>query len=395
MDLKYSNIDLVSASRDDIKAEIERLTSLMNIKKNEEQAIKIFINSCYGATASAYFVGFNIKVAEAITLQGQELIKFVQSIMNRYFSEFWYRDKELHTKLGLTRVERVINDVSVYGDTDSVYITFQEVVHGCDWTGTAEELIHQIYKLRLKQYLDKNFAKFAEKSGTENIQNLEFETLSYSAIFLKKKKYVMDKAWKTGKGDGIRYQPQSKIDAKGVEIVQSSTPAFARKRLKDLLIILFQERNKLDLKKFVQRLKKEKEEFMLSDIEAISMSSSINDYEKGIANDRDTFIINPNCPIHVRAAGYHNYLVHNSKWKNKYELIKSGDKIRYYYAKSKGPAGQNIFGYLPGNFPTEIAPEVDYDIQFAKCVIEPMNRFLNSMGIPSIPEELFVRTALF
>jgi DNA polymerase elongation subunit (family B) len=395
MDLKYSNIDLVSASRDDIKAEIERLTSLMNIKKNEEQAIKIFINSCYGATASAYFVGFNIKVAEAITLQGQELIKFVQSIMNRYFSEFWYRDKELHTKLGLTRVERVINDVSVYGDTDSVYITFQEVVNGCDWNGSAEELIHQIYKLRLKQYLDKNFAKFAEKSGTENIQNLEFETLSYSAIFLKKKKYVMDKAWKTGKGDGIRYQPQSKIDAKGVEIVQSSTPAFARKRLKDLLIILFQERNKLDLKKFVQRLKKEKEEFMLSDIEAISMSSSINDYEKGIANDRDTFIINPNCPIHVRAAGYHNYLVHNSKWKNKYELIKSGDKIRYYYAKSKGPAGQNIFGYLPGGFPTEMAPEVDYDIQFAKCVIEPMNRFLNSMGIPSIPEELFVRTALF
>lgn len=120
MDLQYSNLDISSASREDIKAEIERLTSLMNIKKNEEQAIKIFINSCYGATASAYFVGFNIKVAEAITLQGQELIKFVQSIMNRYFLEFWYRDKELHQKLGLTRVERVMNDVSVYGDTDSV-----------------------------------------------------------------------------------------------------------------------------------------------------------------------------------------------------------------------------------------------------------------------------------
>jgi hypothetical protein len=120
MDLQYSKLDISSASREDIKAEIERLTTLMNIKKNEEQAIKIFINSCYGATASAYFVGFNIKVAEAITLQGQELIKFVQSIMNRYFLEFWHRDKELHQKLGLTRVARVMNDVSVYGDTDSV-----------------------------------------------------------------------------------------------------------------------------------------------------------------------------------------------------------------------------------------------------------------------------------
>jgi DNA polymerase elongation subunit (family B) len=329
-------------------------------------AKKIQLNSAYGALGNKFFRWYRKEFAEAITASGQLTTRWIEGKLNVYLNKTF-------------KTEGV--DYVIACDTDSVYITFQEVVHGCDWTGTAEELIHQIYKLRLKQYLDKNFAKFAEKSGTENIQNLEFETLSYSAIFLKKKKYVMDKAWKTGKGDGIRYQPQSKIDAKGVEIVQSSTPAFARKRLKDLLIILFQERNKLDLKKFVQRLKKEKEEFMLSDIEAISMSSSINDYEKGIANDRDTFIINPNCPIHVRAAGHHNYLVHNSKWKNKYELIKSGDKIRYYYAKSKGPAGQNIFGYLPGNFPTEIAPEADYDIQFAKCVIEPMNRFLNSMGI--------------
>jgi DNA polymerase elongation subunit (family B) len=286
----------------------------------------------------------------------------------------------------------IANDILVH---NSVYVTFQEVVHGCDWSDEPQKLIHQIYKLRLREYLDRNFAKFSEKSGTTNIQNLEFETLSYSAIFLKKKKYVMDKAWKTGKGDGLFYKPQSKIDAKGVETVQSSTPAFARKKLKELIIILFQERNKLDLKKFVQRLKKEKEEFMLGGIETISMSSSLSDYEKGIANDRDALVINMNCPIHVRAAGHYNYLVHNSKWKNKYELIKSGDKIRYYYAKTKGSMEQNIFGYLPGNFPMELAPDVDYDVQFSKCLVEPINRFLNAMGMPSIPEELFVRTALF
>jgi hypothetical protein len=393
--MKYTKINPDTASRDEIRAEIQRLTTLMNIKMNEEQAIKIFINSCYGATASAFFVGYNVKVAEAITLQGQELIKFVTGNINRYFSEFWYRDHELHKKLGITRADRINCEVSVYGDTDSVYITFQDVVYGCDWAGEPQQLIQEIYKNRLRDYLNKQFDSFSEKAGTKNIQNLEFETLSYSAIFLKKKKYVMDKAWKTGKGDGIFYQPQSKIDAKGVEIVQSSTPAFARKKMKEFLIVLFQERNKLNMRNFIKLLRKEKEEFMLSNIEQISMSSNCNDYEKGISDDREKLVVNLSCPIHVRAAGCHNYLLNNSKWKNKYQLIKSGDKIRYYYAKVEGGNDQNVFAYLPGNYPVEVAPPVDYDLQFAKCIIDPLNRFLNAMGIPSISEALFIKTQLF
>jgi DNA polymerase elongation subunit (family B) len=83
--MKYCKIDPTTASREEIIAEINRLTTLMNLKKNEEQAIKIFINSVYGATASPYFVGYNVRVAEAITLQGQEMIKYVTKIINRYF----------------------------------------------------------------------------------------------------------------------------------------------------------------------------------------------------------------------------------------------------------------------------------------------------------------------
>jgi hypothetical protein len=134
---------------------------------------------------------------------------------------------------------------------------------------------------------------------------------------------------------------------------------------------------------------------MLSNIEQISMSSNCNDYEKGISDDREKLVVNLSCPIHVRAAGCHNYLLNNSKWKNKYQLIKSGDKIRYYYAKVEGGNDQNVFAYLPGNYPVEVAPPVDYDLQFAKCIIDPLNRFLNAMGIPSISEALFIKTQLF
>lgn len=392
--MKHCKIDPNAASREEILAEINRLTFIMNLKKNEEQAIKIFINSVYGATASPYFVGYNVKVAEAITLQGQEMIKFVTKIINRYFSEFWHRDKDLHSKIGLTRADPIKLEVTVYGDTDSCYVTFQDVVKSCDWTEDPRDLIFKIYDLRLKEYLDKNFVAFANSAGTENIQNLEMETISYSAIFLKKKKYVMDKAWKSGEGKGIFYQPQQKIDAKGVEIVQSSTPLFARVKMKELLKLIFEERGKLNMRKFADLLKREKEAFMLDNVENVSMTASVNDYEKGIGDDRKRLVLNDHCPMHVRSAGFHNYLLNNSKWKNKYQLIKSGDKVRYYYAKND-EGGENVFGYLPGNFPVEIAPPVNYDLQFAKCIIDPINRFIAATGLSPLSPELIVKTQLF
>ena len=392
--MKYSQIDPNAASREEIQAEIARLTMIMNLKKNEEQAIKIFINSVYGATASPYFVGYNVRVAEAITLQGQEMIKFTSRIINRYFNEFWHKDKSLHDIIGVKILKPVRDEACVYGDTDSVYVTFEEVVKSCDWDKEPIKLIHEIYKHRLNDYLQKSFTKFAEICGTDNIQDLELETISYSAIFLKKKKYVMDKAWKSGEGDGIFYNEQQKIDAKGVEIVQSSTPAFARKKMKELLTIIFRERSKLNMRKLADLLKKEKQAFMLDHIENISMSSSISDYEKGIADDRKSLVFNDHCPMHVRAGGYHNYLINNSKWKNKYQLIKSGDKVRYYYAKND-EGGENVFAYLPGNHPIEIAPSVDYDTQFAKCIIDPLNRFIGAIGLPPLSPELIVRTQLF
>ena len=142
----------------------------MHEKGNEEQAIKIFINSIYGATASPYFIGYKVKVAEAITLQGQDIIKFVSKTINRYFSEFWHRDTQLHQKLGIGKAEAVKNDVTIYGDTDSAYISFQEPLFGSDWSGSdPTEFVLGIYNHRLKDYLKKAFDKYAEMWGTKHI----------------------------------------------------------------------------------------------------------------------------------------------------------------------------------------------------------------------------------
>jgi hypothetical protein len=106
---------------EELKSKISELTAIKNELKNEEQAIKLTMNSIYGAVGNQYFACFNPDVAEAVTLQGQDLIKYSEKIIHRYFHEFWHNDKELHEKLGVKTVKRVVKPLTVYGDTDSVF----------------------------------------------------------------------------------------------------------------------------------------------------------------------------------------------------------------------------------------------------------------------------------
>jgi hypothetical protein len=65
-------------------------------------ALKKFINSVYGATASKYFIAHNVDVAESITLQGQDLNHYSENAVNEYFSGVFQNDTELHKKLGIS-----------------------------------------------------------------------------------------------------------------------------------------------------------------------------------------------------------------------------------------------------------------------------------------------------
>lgn len=121
MELVYSKVNPETATREEIKAEIARLEQKAKEYANEEQGIKIFINSIYGASASPYFVGYNIRVAEAITMQGQDLTKYASKILNRYFKDFWHKDKKIHKEMGIEGpVSKCNKEVIAYGDTDTI-----------------------------------------------------------------------------------------------------------------------------------------------------------------------------------------------------------------------------------------------------------------------------------
>lgn len=395
MKFELTKIDPLNCSLEDLKKEIYRLKDIKEEYFNLEQSIKIFINSIYGGCASPYFVGFNVYVAEAVTLQGQDLIKFTNICLDNYFLKQWHLDTELHKLLGLTYVNPIKEkSLIVYNDTDSTYMTFKPVIDSCDWKSCSDNETNFILKLkehRINEYLKLCFEKYAEERNTKNLQVLELEKISYSALMIAKKKYILNLAWKD---PGVHFEKGSKIKPVGIEIIQGSTPKFARKALNELLRLLFEKGKTLEYKEIIKKLKDYKQQFQLQDPNDISLTKSIGDYEKYILEDKKELRLGDKCPINVRAAGIYNHMLLNSKFKTKYNLIRTSDKLKYYYAKGKN-SSDSVFGFIPGNFPIEFAFPIDYDTQFSKTIIEPFNRYISPLGFNEVPPNLIYSKSLF
>lgn len=386
-------------TREQVEHEIRRLQNLSKVYYNKQWAEKTIINSSYGALASKYFVGFNLKVASSVTEMGRNIVRYGASILNKYFDEYWPLDKELHQKLGLFGEPiKPQRQVLRYGDTDSVYFSVEDIVDDLisrnlmpqKYIDDTTQFCLDIVDLRLNAYIDEAYDRFAAKFDTVNIQKFELENILYNTIFVAKKKYVGDIAWKEGGGKSER---NKKLKITGIEIIQSSTPKFARETLQDLVKYIFENVNNFSQADLIAKLNNIKNEFKMQPIEDISYSRSIGDYEKFILEDKSEFKINGGCPIHVRGAGYHNYLLNtNEEYKNKYKRIKTSDKIKFYYATD--PVC-NSFSYLAGNYPYEVAPEMDIDLQFEKSIIDPINRLLIPFGVGAVRPNLVTTRALF
>lgn len=370
-------------------AEIEETKYQASLFMNKEQAVKLMLNSVYGAFGNPYFYFFNVDIAETITLQGKDAILYTEGLLNKYFTEFWHKDIEAHNKLGIKVTDRIEKPVGIYIDTDSVYVKFEEVIKKAEgWDGTEKEFILELYKVRLKDYIEKIMQKYADDNNAENFLSFELESIAKNAIWLAKKKYMQNIVWKD---PDIHYDDLSKISAKGFEIIQSSTPIFAREKLKDLLTYIFSV-DDLDMKQFASLLKKIKREFKLANVDQISFSKKVNNYQKYILNDRGMFEIAPKCPIGVRSAGYHNYLLNSSGLKGKYQPLGNGEKLKMYFSEDRTC---DVFAYSPGDHPYEFAPSVDYDRQFEKTILDPINRVITAMGFKGFNRNLIYTTSLF
>lgn len=376
------------------KEDIEEIKSESMNCYTLEQSIKLIINSIYGAFANEYFHFYNIAIAETVTLQGQDAIRFTEVMVEKYFKEYFHKDKALHKAFGVSEdydVKPIKKNVWKYTDTDSGYLIFEEVMESIGWDKPIKEFVHILNNTRLDAFIKKVLSDYANERNTENYLDFELETIAENAVWVAKKKYIQNIIWKDGKD----YDHLSYIKTTGLEIIQSSTPPFCRQKLIDIMMFIFSKK-KLSVKdngELVRLIKEVKREFKLANIEKISMSRSISNYRKFVLNDQDSLDLQSGCPIHVRAGSFHNYLLNqNPKLKGRYQLIQGGDKVKWYHCDDPF---QTVFAYKVGEYPAEIAPKMNFEMQFQKTVLDPLNRIIVPAGLPALNPSLAYTVSLF
>ena len=390
------NIDLDSLSLDELQNLADQLETESAKFTAYEQAVKLTLNSIYGAFGNKWFHFFNIDIAESITIQGKNAILYSEKILNRYFNEFYHKDKELHEKLNIKVNRRLEKPAVIYIDTDSCYVRFEEMYEATEFIGdklSIDHFIMHVYNNRLKDYIVKCMEKYAEATNTDNFLVFELETIAHSGIWMAKKKYIQDIAWTDKLKIDQRYDRASYIKTIGFEVIQSSTPTFARKKLNEALQLIFKS-DSPSQESIVNFLRQAKKEFKLADIDDIAFNKRTNNIQKYILDDYETFQFASKTPPNVKAGGYYNYLLNNSKYKKKYKAIANGEKLKIYHVSEQNGLS-DVFAYLPGEFPYEFAPKIDHDLQFEKAIIDPMNRVLASLNMKPLDRNLIFSSSLF
>ena len=394
MSFKYAQVP-ENSTKADIEREIERLKQLKTAFKNKNEALKIILNSIYGVAGYTNFICYNRDVAESVTLQSQDLLQFTIKIYNDYFKNVWYKDKELHKKMGITKVSEIKFDVINYADTDSVFVILGQVHKSTDFDGDFTSFVLSLIKNGLQDWVNIKFVEYVEKYhgyqkkiNGDKALNLDMEQICKSVLWVAKKKYIKDPIY----FDDMRHNSLKEIQVKGLELNQSSTPKFVRDKLKLIIEFIMGSGANVNNNELLLKLRAIKNEFDTVPLEYICKIERISNYEKWILNDSTKLEFLEGAKPHAKGAGYHNYLLKHSDYMNKYELIKSGTKVHWYYCTS---GMTESFAFLTGNVPKEIKPPHNANKQYEKVLLGPLNNILKAINIPALNASLILYPSAF
>ena len=335
------------------KSEVYGLEKRIAIAKNQQMALKILLNSLYGAMGNKWFRYFDMRIAEGITLTGQATIRWAENHLNDY----------LNTALGTKK------DYVVAIDTDSVYVTLNEFVERLG-PNNPIDFLDKMCSGALEGALSKCYDElYTTLGGIENKMVMGREVIANRGIWTAKKRYILN----VHDNEGVRYA-KPKLKIMGIEAIKSSTPAICRQALKDIfkrIIDTDQETVQSDIANF--RLA-----FKQASAEEVSFPRGVNNLNKW--TDKES-IYKKGTPIHIRGAILHNNMVTTQKLGRSIQKITSGDKVKFTYLVKPNPIKENVIAfvdYLPRQFKLE--QYIDYNLQFEKTFLGAIEPVLDAVG---------------
>ena len=362
-EIKKKMLDAMSRYQ---KEKTRQLEAEINSLENNQMAIKILLNSLYGALANKYFKYFDNALAESVTITGQLSIKWAEKEIN----------KELNKVLKTNNKDYVIAI-----DTDSVYINFGPLVEKLQPKDPVKAL-DKICKEHFEKVITKSYERL-HKYSNHFTPRLEMgrEVIADRGIWTAKKRYILN----VHNSEGVQYA-EPKLKIMGIEAIKSSTPEVVRNKFKESFKIIVSGTEQ-EGERFINNFKNE---FKNLGPEQVSFPRGVQKINKFHDNK---LIYKKGTPIHVRGALLYNHYVLKHSLSKKYTMINSGDKIKFCYLKTPNPIGENVISfpdYLPPEF--NLHKFIDYETQFDKTFMDPLNPILEAVNWmqPNTLEDFFV-----
>jgi len=337
-------------SKTHLLKEISRLNNL-------QMAMKIALNSAYGAMGNQYFRYYDLRMAEGITLSGQLSIRWMANKLNAFLN------KTLKTQ---------DKDFVIAIDTDSIYLKLEELIEKvCEGKDTEAKIkyMDRICEEVFQPFIDQGYQELAEyMNAFAQKMQMKREVLADKAIWTAKKRYVIN----VHNSEGVQYA-KPKIKVMGLEMVKSSTPAVIRDKLRDSLQVILHGTEK-DLHKYVMEFRKE---FDKMPVEDIAFPRSCN----GLKQYAGSPIYIKGTPIQVRAALLYNHHLKRLGLDKKYQAIRDGDKIKFVYLRTPNPIQEDVIAFsqqLPKQL--ELEAYIDYDKQFEKVFLDALQIVIEPLG---------------
>lgn len=325
---------------------------------NAQMAMKILLNSAYGAFGNSYFRMYDLRIAEGITLTGQVAIRWIENKLNALMNK----------TMSTTDVDYVI-----LVDTDSSVLTMEILIEKVCPDKTTEQKIaymDKVSKTIIEPYIDKSYEELALYTNAfESKLVMKRENLVDVTLIVATKMYAMS----VYNSEGVQYKTP-KLKVMGLQMVKSSTPSVVRDKLKELLpIVMYGEES--SVQKYVAEFKAHFNELSAEDIAFPRSVSDITKYSNS------TSIYGKGSPIQVRGALLYNHYITKYKLTHKYPLIQDGDKIKFIYLKTPNIIGENCIAFidkLPEEF--DLHKYVNYNLMFEKTFEDATQKLIESLN---------------
>ncbi len=360
----------------------KQLTRDISAYGNQQKIRKVNLNSAYGALGSVYFRFYDRALAEAVTVTGQYIIRKVANNINAYMNRLFPCQSE---KTGFEPAGSKVwaHDYIIASDTDSVYVEMEKVANVftsmLNKNGTSRttqqtvDALHQFCEAKIQPIINKTFEDIASYLNVHtSCLSMVRDVIADKGVWTAKKRYILN----VYDSEGVRYKnkktqvPEPELLVHGLESIKSSTPEIVRDMITEALRLAMTGTQQ-DVWAHIITCE---ETFRAATFEDVAFPRSVNGLDKYKGQTKGL-------PIQVAGALAFNQALERTNATHTYEQVRDGEKIKFAYLKTPNPFFSHVMA-APHGCPAEwnIDKWLDYDVQFSKTFLEPMQVILKCMG---------------